>query len=481
MKRRRAYVSTGLSAVTVVMIWGLAMSAPPAPPPPTPVRFGPDTQLSVATPGLHDFVEPTIAASPLDPRNLVAGFFGETGKFPSSCFFRSSRDGGTTWAPGGMLAVKTPDDLCADPSLAADSAGTFYYAYLDLSPGATDLRVARSTDGGATFPESTVVVASGTTSAGPNPDKDWIAVDTQRNSKYRGTIYLTYTDVASGATRIAIVISRNAGRSWSAPVAISPAVPFTDPIVEVAEGSLPVVAPDGTVFVFYLHANQQTMRSSIRFVKSTDGGKSWSQPADAAADLPTPGLFFTLDDGSPGFGSDALAGFLAWSYPAAAIAPDGALYVAWTDFPQGSCTTLVRDGYRPTPACTNADVRLAVSRDVGRSWSAPVKVSDESGQTDQFFPWIAAHEGGLVSIVWQDKRLDPDNANFDLFYTNTGDGRRFLPNVRVSTQSSLGGHAGFIGDYNNLVVSGDSIVPIWNDLRNSSGVEIFTARGTLVP
>jgi len=481
MQSRRAYTSTGLSAVTVAMIWGLAMSAPPALPPPMPVQFAPDTHISVATSAIHDFVEPAIAASPLDPNNLVAGFFGETSKLASSCFFRSSRDGGTTWIPGGTLAVKFPDDLCADPALAADPSGTFYYAYLDLSPGATDLRVARSTDGGATFPESTVVVASVTTSAGPNPDKDWIAVDTQRNSKYRGTIYLTYTDVASGATRIAIVISRNAGRSWSAPVAISPPVPFTDPIVEVAEGSLPVVAPDGTVFVFYLHANQQTMRSSIRFVKSQDGGKSWSQPGDVAADLPTPGEFFTLDDGSPGFGTDAFAGFLAWSYPTAAIAPDGTLYVAWTDFPQGSCTIVVRDGYRPTPACVNSDVRLAVSEDGGRSWRPPVKVSDDTGQTDQFFPWIAAHPSGLVSLVWQDKRLDPDNVNFDLFYTNTGDGRSFLPNVRVSTQSSLGGHAGFIGDYNNLVVSGDSIVPVWNDLRNPSGVEIFAARGTLVP
>jgi len=30
-------------------------------------------------------------------------------------------------------------------------------------------------------------------------------------------------------------------------------------------------------------------------------------------------------------------------------------------------------------------------------------------------------------------------------------------------------------------VSGDSIVPVWNDLRQASGVEIFAARGALVP
>ncbi len=51
---------------------------------------------------------------------------------------------------------------------------------------------------------------------------------------------------------------------------------------------------------------------------------------------------------------------------------------------------------------------------------------------------------------------------------------------RVSP-SAVGGHAGFIGDYNGLVISGNAIVPVWSDSRNSSGVEIFTARGTLVP
>jgi hypothetical protein len=71
--------------------------------------------------------------------------------------------------------------------------------------------------------------------------------------------------------------------------------------------------------------------------------------------------------------------------------------------------------------------------------------------------------------------------SLDLFYTNTGDSQRFLPNVRVSTQSSYGSHAGFIGHYNGLVVSGGAIVPVWNDLRDSSVVEIFTARGTLGP
>lgn len=466
---------------TIAIASGFAISAPAPPPAPAPVQFGADQRLSVMSSNIHDFVEPAIAASPLDPQNLVAAFFGETDPLRTTCFFRSSTDGGATWGPGGTLFSRTPDDLCADPSVAADPAGAFYIAYLDRDWNVgTDLRVARSSDRGASFTESTAVVTGTKTLEGPSPEKPWIAVDNQPKSNFRGTIYLTYTDVAFNATQNKVMISRDAGRTWSSPIAIGPFVPFNSS-GEVVVGVLPVVAPDGTVYVFYLHANQQTMRSAIRFVKSRDGGKSWNPPAAVAAGLPTPGNHFLLDDGSAHFGSDPGAGFDAWSYPTATVTPDGALFVAWTDFPQGTCTSLVSSSGFDVPACVNSDVRLSVSGDGGRSWSAPVKASDDVTQTDQFFPWIASHPNGLVSLVWQDKRLDPSNVNFDLFYTNTGDGQRFLPNVRVSTQSSLGSHSGFIGDYNGLVVSGGAIVPVWNDVRSSSGVEIFTARGTLVP
>src|SRR5947208_16834257 len=110
------------------------------------------------------------------------------------------------------------------------------------------------------------------------------------------------------------------------------------------------------------------------------------------------------------------------------------LYVAWVDFPAGSCEYT---GFS-RPPCENADVRLSLSRDGGESWTEPVKVSDDATATDQFFPWIAVHPDGLLSLAWADKRLDPQNIDYDIFYTNwRGDG--FLPNVRVTSDSSIPG------------------------------------------
>ncbi len=126
------------------------------------------------------------------------------------------------------------------------------------------------------------------------------------------------------------------------------------------------------------------------------------------------------------------------------IAAAGQLYVAWADFPQGSRTTSSR-GFR---FCTNSNVRLAVSRSGGKSWTPPVKVSDET--------------------------------NADVLYTNTYDGATFLPNVRVSTQTSIVGTNVFVGDYQGLAATADAVFPIWDDLRLGA-VAFFTAKGTLAP
>ncbi len=213
----------------------------------------------------------------------------------------------------------------------------------------------------------------------------------------------------------------------------------------------------------------------IQFVKSADGGHAWSTPADVAANLPTPGSFL-IKNADPKFGSAASAGLFANSLPTAAVAPDGTLFVAWVDFSRGSCTQL-SSALEP---CVNADVRLAVSSNDGKSWSAPVKVSDETNATDQFQPWITTHPDGLLSIVWLDKRLDPSNENFDAFYTNTYDGVHFLPNVRVSTATSIIGTNMFIGDYQGIVATADAIFPIWNGVQNGNPA-IFTSIGRLAP
>ena len=442
----------------------------------TPVIFEPDMPL-----GGHDATtdggrnETTVAVNPRDPSNLVAGFHDLVSPFHAqACRFASTRDGGRTWTLGGTAPLEANAVTCFDPTMAADARGNFYYSYGQFSVDAAgietyDLLVAKSTDGGESFPTFTVAGRYGVV----DPDKPVIAADAWSKSRFKGTLYLAFLDLLGyTGTEIRVVVSRDGGATWSAPVRISRTVPTGGD--EGVHGPMPVVAPDGTVYVFYAEGIRRGRGPfSLKFASSADGGRTWSPPADVASGLPSP-IGFKLRNSSPQFGTATLEGVSANSFPTAAAAADGTLYVAWVDFPNGSCIDLPG-----LPACTNSDVRLSVSRNGGRAWSPPVKVTDETNPTDQFLPWIAAHPGGVLSLVWLDKRLDSQNQNYDTFYTNTPDARVFLPNVRVSSESSIIGQATFIGDYNGLAVTEKEVFPIWGDLRSRDHVEIFTTRGTL--
>src|SRR5260221_5882849 len=131
--------------------------------------------------------------------------------------------------------------------------------------------------------------------------------------------------------------------------------------------------------------------TSMPFSKSTDGGRSWGPSLRADWGLPPPGDF-NLQNASPKSTPTAGYGITATSFRTAAAAPDGTLYVAWDDFPQGSCLIPLD----PNSPCFNSDVRLTLSRNGGKTWTTPIKVTDEANTTDQFFPWIATHPDGLL-------------------------------------------------------------------------------------
>src|SRR2546425_249772 len=373
--------------------------------------------------------------------------------------------------PGGAFGAG-----CAiPPRRTGDAGGNFFYAYLDINFGAqrSDVVVAKSMDGGQTF--ATFSIAAAGQPDVNFPDKEFVAVDHSSGSAHLGTIYVSWTDFLNPHDRhaldngqIKVVVSRDGGTTWSSPVAITASAQAPQAI----SGSLPVVAPDGTAFIFYADFTSQTGPLAIRFSESTDGGATWTSPADVASGLPSPGRF-RLKSADPNFGTVPGVGFRSNSFPTATIAPDGTIFVAWTDFPDGSCKP---DG-TGRPPCTNSDVRMSASKNGGDSWSRPAKVNDDGTSTDQFFPWIAAHPDGLVSIIFQDKRLDPDNINYDTFYASTTNGRSFAANVRVSDATSQTRFATFIGDYNGLAATSKGIFPVWTDRRNRNN-DIFTAVGT---
>jgi len=443
------------------------------------VTFAPEVMLSQGLPNDNQGqVEPSVAVSVTDPSKLAAMFIsGGTGRGRSTipCPVAFSSDAGETWQVMGAGPTPTSTSGCADPSVASDVDGGFYFAYLTGGGGfPIVVGVAKSNDGGRTFPVFTLAVPD---VAGQSPDKPYMTVDTQIRSRFRGNVYVAWveTDFTTSTQAIRVVSSRDGARSWSSPTTISRLISFTSG--EALISPVPVVGPDGRLYVFYFDGLLQTGPSNIRFSVSSDGGRRWSQPAAAAANLPTP-IFFRFKNADPQFGTKADAGTIGSGDPSVAISSNGTIFLAWADFPAGQCVDV---GGIVDAACFNADVRMTISKDGGKNWAVPVKVTDETNATDQMFPWIAAHPDGLVSVMWVDKRLDPENINYDIFYTNTRDGRTFLPNVRASSQTYELGNLTFIGDYNNIAASLEAVFPIWTAVTGVNERDISVAKGTLSP
>ena len=84
------------------------------------------------------------------------------------------------------------------------------------------------------------------------------------------------------------------------------------------------------------------------------------------------------------------------------------------------------------------DIAFAISRDGGRSFSAPSRVSEDgwaiNGCPDDG-PALVVDAGGVTHIVWPTV-IAGDEPVGALFYASTRDGQRFTPRVRIPTLGS---------------------------------------------
>ena len=305
-----------------------------------------------------------------------------------------SNDGGATWCcsssdpshlgtiiPGVTRLAGGTYDAAGDPAVAFDSRGNVYYAGLGFNraSSANTVAVNRGTfDNSGALHWAAPTFINPTTSPSIFNDKEWIAVDSNPTSPFRDHVYVTWTRfVFNGHTGayvqspIAFAMSSDGGRSFTAPQLISGNVLY-------GQGSRPVVGPDGTLYVFWDASTRHQALDSTYMVKSTDGGHSWSQPLAVS----------TLADIQP----LANTAFRVNSYPAAAAAPNGDLYVTWTGaVPNNGSTTLgTTDCAYFIPgnhvaSCHSAAV-WSKSTDGGATWTTPALAFAQGSRTAVGYP-----------------------------------------------------------------------------------------------
>src|SRR3989475_4014963 len=155
--------------------------------------------------------ETFIAINPNRPKQLAAGS-NEIFRLPMRGYF--SGDDGASW--GGVDLPLPPaigtngTDFGSDPTLAFDSSNNVFYGYIVVFFGAafntpsngvsingTEMAVARSTDGGKTWPQVTFFEFN----SGENHfnDKPMITADQNAGSPFRDSVYIGW-DAASGGS-----------------------------------------------------------------------------------------------------------------------------------------------------------------------------------------------------------------------------------------------------------------------------------------
>lgn len=451
--------------------------------------------------------ETALAVNPTDHDNWVGGandYSGSIvldGRAQSSCGFYSTQDSGQTWT-GGILPTQPGYTGGGDPSIAFDDSGNVYFACLNFEltlPGFnledSAIFVFKSTDGGQTFGPPTELVSSAT-SPGAH-DKEFIAVGALTNKVYVAWVH-------PGSSNVRFAGSDDGAASFDAP-APADNVFVNDP--ENSSNQGPVVAtfgfvdPDGSsesVYVAWMDLDQ----NRILFDRSTDGGASFGTDTVVEGSV----VQFPVRPVGSGIGVTnrvSLVGefgdpvenpqnaFRANSFPSMAVCNNpsspyyGHIYIVYADNRFG-------DG----------DIFFKRSEDGGQTWPGTFtrKVNDDAqgNGKDQFFPWVSVDENCKVNVSFYDRRDDPANLRFHLYFSHSTDsGATFSTNARVSTVASTNAQflGGFVGDYlqNAATIASNAeyhhdlarAMTLWMDTRDGAqdvyaGTLLQTRNGTWI-
>src|SRR5207253_10755974 len=330
-----------------------------------------------------------------------------------------SADGGRSWgatdlplpAPIGANGIR----FGSDPTLAFDTRGNVFYGYIVVFFGSgngvngSQMAVARSTDGGRTYPSSNFFAFS--SGSDHFNDKPMITTDVNLGSPYRDSVYLAWDAASGGSTGGGVRFARSTdhGATFSVVRADDPKGPGH------AIGAVPFVGTNGEVYLAW----NDYAANTIDFSRSFDGGATWApQSVISSKQLP-------FDIAIPAQQTRASLVYPACDTDRSAGPHRGRLVCSWMD--------LAGDG--------TTDIRISYSDDKGASWSLPQPATDRTPfAVDRFNQWLSIDpSNGVVNVSFYDTRNDTTGSRYmtDIYLARSADGgATFAPNVRVSTASS---------------------------------------------
>lgn len=381
--------------------------------------------------------EPSLAISRVDP-NIVVVAAKDYRDGVKHVYLYVSQDGGQTWPPALQRRLPNlPADISeeSDPVVTARDDGRIYVTALGYGSG-HGLFTTWSDDGGNNWSDA-VAITHNQTPPGWLDDKEWMAVDNFPASPYYHNLYvawanggilfkrstdggtswtINYQIIAPGATEYPYVVvatdgdvyvfymynwgpcangvirfvkSSDGGATFGAPVNVANASQPCSPIhgglgydqyrfFSIITAAANPLDPD-ELWVAWTDDNNVTYGpTDVLYVRSTDGGTSWSSPARLSHD-------------APGTGRDHIT-------PVFAAGPDGRLHALWLD-----------KRYDPQNHLYHA--YHTSTADGGQTWEPDHRVSEQAFDLNLYFPppsgynaagdyWGLDAAGNIVMAAW---------------------------------------------------------------------------------
>jgi hypothetical protein len=352
--------------------------------------------------------------------------------------FSVSQDGGRTWKSGFVSPVAGSLFTFGDPSVGVDGAGHFYYVSLGTDGDAPIFTRAviinTSSDGGATFAPATVVARD------DGADKPWLAVGRDPVNGRQDNLYVAWTSFQGARSELRFARSTNGGATWSpqktlfapidtGPGGLSALVQFANPTVDQSTGHL---------FIPFLHLSNLDA-DFIKVLVSDDAGDTFTflefnvpgAPDTTGFPNVTPGTLNDCGDnggirpvlsqgvnlGGGRFGLPRFRQSTRLITQPSAAAASGKLFIAFNS----STSPFFGD------PDSRSEIRLLFSPDGGRTFFGPFTVAAATDADPQHvLPSVSVDKDGKrISVAYYVQQLD-ERIRVDLTTSEIkGGGRHF--------------------------------------------------------
>ncbi len=489
MYQHKYFALLTVAALLAVLVSGTVSSAAATTVSPLTVVSGPSPFASCtigggpgATNYLNAEVEPYVSVNPTSSNNIVGAWqqdrWSDGGAHGLVAGY--STNGGKTWketplpfsacAPGGLSYERA-----SDPWVSFGPDGTLYTISISFNESNNNNAVAAATssDGGKTWANLNVLKSETNTTQFFN-DKESVTADPVKagvayavwdrltspvNNPYSNLHAFAYT----GPTWFSK--TTDGGKTWSA----AQIIVATGQNNQTIANQIVVDPHTGTLYDFFdliistgPNGTSSQHGYNVAFVKSTDGGATWTAPQIISQLL-------TVFVSDPNTGASIRTGDII---PEPAIDPaTGKLYVVWQDsrFNGGNYD----------------EVALSSSSDGGATWTAPIRVNTPAGRP-AFTPMVSVSSNGTVGVTYYDFRnLQSGNTitlPTDYWFTSSSNGGATFGNevhlagsFDMLTAPYASGY--FVGDYEGLAMMGTTFQPFFvqaNSGNTANRTDVFT-------